>query len=45
MLIGRNCGRIRRIESNAVVVEQTRQDSEGNVLKEEVVLRLREREG
>jgi Tfp pilus assembly protein PilP len=45
MLIGRNCGRIRRIESNAVVIEQTRQDSEGNALKEEVVLRLREREG
>jgi len=45
MLIGRNCGRIRRIESNAVVIEQARQDSEGNVLKEEVVLRLREREG
>jgi Tfp pilus assembly protein PilP len=45
MLIGRNCGRIRRIESNAIVIEQARQDSEGNVLKEEVVLRLREREG
>jgi Tfp pilus assembly protein PilP len=45
MLIGRNCGRVRRIESNAVVIEQARQDSEGNVLKEEVVLRLREREG
>jgi type IV pilus assembly protein PilP len=45
MLIGRNCGRIRRIESNAVVVEETRRDAEGNVSKEEVVLRLREREG
>jgi Tfp pilus assembly protein PilP len=45
MLIGRNCGRIRRIESNAVVIEETRRDSEGNALKEEVVLRLREREG
>ena len=45
MLIGRNCGRVRRIESSAVVIEQARQDSEGNVLKEEVVLRLREREG
>jgi Tfp pilus assembly protein PilP len=45
MLIGRNCGRIRRIESSAVVIEQARQDSDGNVLKEEVVLRLREREG
>ena len=45
MLIGRNCGRIRRIESNAVVIEETRRDTEGRVLKEEVVLRLREREG
>jgi Tfp pilus assembly protein PilP len=45
MLIGRNCGRIRRIESNAIVIDQARQDAEGNVLKEEVVLRLREREG
>jgi Tfp pilus assembly protein PilP len=45
MLIGRNCGRIRRIESNAVVIEETRPDTEGRVLKEEVVLRLREREG
>jgi len=45
MLIGRNCGRIRRIESNAVVIEETRRDTEGKILKEEVVLRLREREG
>jgi Tfp pilus assembly protein PilP len=45
MLVGRNCGRIRRIESNVVVVEETRRDAEGKVLKEEVVLRLREREG
>jgi Tfp pilus assembly protein PilP len=45
MLVGRNCGRIRRIESNAVVIEETRQDAEGKVLTEEVVLRLREREG
>jgi Tfp pilus assembly protein PilP len=45
MLIGRNCGRVRRIESNAVVVEESRRDAEGNVSKEEVVLRLREREG
>jgi Tfp pilus assembly protein PilP len=45
MLVGRNCGRVRRIESNAIVIEQARQDSDGNVLKEEVVLRLREREG
>jgi Tfp pilus assembly protein PilP len=45
MLVGRNCGRIRRIESNAVVIEETRRDTEGRVLKEEVVLRLREREG
>jgi Tfp pilus assembly protein PilP len=45
MLIGRNCGRVRRIESSAIVIEQARQDSEGNVSQEEVVLRLREREG
>jgi Tfp pilus assembly protein PilP len=45
MLVGRNCGRIRRIESNAVVIEETRRDAEGRVSKEEVVLRLREREG
>ena len=45
MLIGRNCGRVRRIESNAVVIEETRRDSQGQVQKEEVVLRLREREG
>jgi type IV pilus assembly protein PilP len=45
MLIGSNCGRVRRIDGSAVVIEETRRDSEGNVLKEEVVLRLREREG
>jgi Tfp pilus assembly protein PilP len=45
MLIGRNCGRVRRIESNAVVIEESRMDSQGKVLKEEVVLRLREQEG
>jgi Tfp pilus assembly protein PilP len=45
MLVGRNCGRVRRIESNAVVIEETRKDSHGKVLKEEVVLRLREQEG
>jgi Tfp pilus assembly protein PilP len=45
MLVGRNCGRIRRIESTAVVIEETHRDAEGKVLKEEVVLRLREREG
>jgi type IV pilus assembly protein PilP len=44
-LIGRHCGRIRRIDSNAVVIEEVRQDSEGKVMKEEIVLRLREREG
>jgi Tfp pilus assembly protein PilP len=44
-LVGRNCGRIRRIESNAVVIEETRRDTEGKVMKEEIVLRLREREG
>jgi Tfp pilus assembly protein PilP len=45
MLVGRNCGRVRRIESNAVVIEESRRDADGNVLKEEVVLRLRQREG
>jgi Tfp pilus assembly protein PilP len=45
MLIGRNCGRVRRIESNAVVIEERRRDAQGKVLKEEVVLRLREQEG
>jgi Tfp pilus assembly protein PilP len=45
MLVGRNCGRIRRIEANVVVIEETRRDPEGKVLTEEVVLRLREREG
>jgi type IV pilus assembly protein PilP len=45
MLIGPNCGRVRRIDASAVVIEETRRDSEGKVLKEEVVLRLREREG
>jgi Tfp pilus assembly protein PilP len=45
MLIGRQCGRIRHIEADAVVIEETRRDAEGNVLKQEVVLRLREQEG
>ena len=45
MLVGRNCGRIRRIEANAVVIEETRRDPEGKVLTKEIVLRLREREG
>jgi Tfp pilus assembly protein PilP len=45
MLIGRYCGRVQRIDSNAVVVEQTRRDAQGKVMKEEVVLRLREQEG
>jgi Tfp pilus assembly protein PilP len=45
MLVGRNCGRVQRIDSNAVVIEETRRDAEGKVLKEEVVLRLREQEG
>jgi type IV pilus assembly protein PilP len=45
MLVGRNCGRINRIDANAVVIEETRRDSSGHVMKEEVVLRLREREG
>jgi type IV pilus assembly protein PilP len=45
MLIGRDCSRIHRIDSNAVVIEETRRDSSGNASKEEVVLRLRERDG
>ncbi len=45
MLVGRNCARVRRIESNEVIIEEIRRDGDGNVLKEEVVLRLRERDG
>jgi len=45
MQVGRNCARVRRIESNVVIIQETRRDTEGRVLKEEVVLRLREREG
>jgi type IV pilus assembly protein PilP len=45
MLIGRNCSRVLRIDANRIIIEETRQDAEGNVSKEEVVLRLREREG
>ena len=45
MQVGRNCARVRRIESNAVIIQETHRDTEGHVLKEEVVLRLREREG
>jgi type IV pilus assembly protein PilP len=45
MLVGRSCARVRRIESNAVIMEESRRDAEGNVMKEEVVLRLREGEG
>jgi Tfp pilus assembly protein PilP len=45
MLVGRHCARVRRIESSVVILEQIRQDAEGKVLKEEVVLHLREREG
>jgi len=43
--VGPNCGRIRRIESNAVVIEETRKDGAGKDVKEQVILRLREREG
>jgi len=45
MLIGRHCGRVQRIDSNAVVVEETRRDEQGKIKQEEVVLRLREQEG
>lgn len=45
MLVGRNCARVLRIESNRVIMEEIRRDAEGTVSKEEVVLRLRAREG
>jgi len=45
MLVGRTCARVQRIDSHAVVIEESRRDADGNVLKEEVVLRLREGEG
>jgi type IV pilus assembly protein PilP len=45
MQVGRNCARVRRIESNAVIIQETHRDTEGQVLKEEIILRLREREG
>ena len=45
MLVGPHCARVRRIEASGVILEQTRQDAEGKVWKEEVVLLLREREG
>lgn len=45
MLVGRNCGRVQRIDSKTVVIEETRRNAQGKVLKEEVVLRLREQEG
>ena len=43
--VGRHCARVLRIESNAVIMEETRRDADGNVSKEEVILRLKEREG
>jgi type IV pilus assembly protein PilP len=45
MLVGRSCARVRRIETSAVIIEESRRDADGNVLKEEVVIRLREGEG
>lgn len=44
MLVGRSCARVQRIETHAVIVEEARRDADGNVLKEEVVIRLREEE-
>jgi type IV pilus assembly protein PilP len=45
MQIGRHCGRVRRIDSQAVFIEERRKDSEGKVSTEEVIIRLREGEG
>jgi type IV pilus assembly protein PilP len=45
MLVGRNCARVRRIEPNAVIIEEIRPDADGQPRKEDVVLRLREGEG
>jgi type IV pilus assembly protein PilP len=45
MQVGRHCGRVRRIDSQAVFIEEKRKDSEGKVSTEEVIIRLREGEG
>jgi Tfp pilus assembly protein PilP len=45
MFIGPSCARVQRIESNAVIIEESRRDGDGKMLKEEVVIRLREGEG
>jgi type IV pilus assembly protein PilP len=45
MLVGRSCARVQRIESHAVIIEESRRDDDGKVLKEEVIIRLREGEG
>jgi len=45
MQVGRHCGRVRRIDSQAVFIEERRKDSEGKVSTEEVIIRLREGEG
>jgi type IV pilus assembly protein PilP len=43
--VGRYCGRVRRIDSHAVFIEEQRTDAEGKVSTEEVIIRLREGEG
>ena len=45
MQVGRHCGRVRRIDSHAVFIEERRKDAEGNVSMGEVIIRLREGEG
>ena len=45
MLVGRSCARVQRIESQAVIIEESRRDGDGKVVKEEVIIRLREGEG
>ena len=45
MLVGRSCARVQRIESHAVIIEESRRGGDGNVVKEEVIIRLREGEG
>jgi type IV pilus assembly protein PilP len=45
MLVGSSCARVQRIESNAVIIEESRRGPDGKVSKEEVVIRLREGEG
>lgn len=45
MQVGRYCGRVRRIDSHAVFIEERRRDAAGKMSTEEVIIRLREGEG